>query len=776
MRDIERFLDRVVDNEGKDSSAAEIVSSQSIERPAQAALALSTEPQEPQEIKTNPLRSILRRWYLVLLIFVLVAGLGVTGIWIIMEPGYLIQGTLKVLSVQEDPLTGNMDRVNYGSLQTEAFSLLTPRMIDRVADDLGAQNLGFFSKNYDLGSRLLAKFGLERYINVKEPAWVLQDAIRVGIIKSGNLRDTELVAVTMKSMEPDEAKLIVNSFLENYRNISDSGDSRQTNEALRNLTDEKNQLFLKMEDARKRIRDAAAKYGNTELTMEQEMAARRYISLYERKSALEARHVNLDIQIEILESQEDLNLPVSQDTAGLNLYINADPTVQELTKNLVSLKRELIVAKQTLNENNPLVAEKRNLVSEFETQLNEMRNELEVKYYDLLKEQQSSLHETELAAARLELKRLTGEVKTLDEMLNQEDIEQRQVGQAHMEIQESQIQYTIDKDLYDQVSRRIKQIEMESNMESTIKLHSDAAVQSFEDKRLKMSAAAIAGGLGLGCLVAFLFDKRDKRLHLPEEIQQHIGNPLLGTICQADLRKELRTADKFIADYQAVRTNLALLNREGIPKKFAIVSPGSKDGKTTFCINLATSLAGAGKRILLIDGDLRRPNVMQALGIDLNSSGNQNTITDTNFNYTIYSVASTDLDVLVPEVRCMADPFELVSSPILADRIFQLGSRYDHIIIDTPPVLAFPDAVYLAHVAGTALVVTFCGRTYGPDLSESVSRLEKAGVNVLGTVMNNVPTDHGFHKYGYGYYQHYSSYQGNDQEPVLVCAAQDEGS
>ncbi len=767
MRDIEHFLDRVVDCEGADSSAAEIATIRGVEGPGQAAMAFNTEPSESQEVGTNPLRGILRRWYLVLLVFVFVAGIGVTGIWMVMEPGYLVRGYLQVLSMQEDPLTGSMNRVNYGSLQTEAISVLTPQMIDRVADDLGDGNLEFFAKNYDLGSRLLAKVGLERYISVREPARVLHEAKQVGVIKSGAIRDTELVAVTMKSMEPEEAKLIVNSFLVNYSNYFNHDDTSQSNEALRHLRDEKTQLRENMDNALKRIKKAAAQYGSTELTVEQEMAARRYSAIYERLSSLEARRVNIEIRLEILESQEDSNRPVSQDTAGLNQYINQDPTVQELTQDLVSLKRELIIIKQTLNEKNPLVTEKRNLVNDFERQLSEKRSDLKVQYYDLMKEQQSSLRQSELVATELELKRLKAEEERLSEMLNKEDIEKRQVGQASMEIQDSQFQFNLDKDLFNQVSRRIRQIEMESNMDPTIKVHSGAAVESFEDKRTKMSAAAIVGGLGLGCLVAFLFDKGDKRLHFPEEIQKHIAKPLLGTICKADLHKELRTEDRFIADYQAVRTNLALLNRAGIPNKFVVVSPGSKDGKTTFCINLATSLAGAGKHVLLIDGDLRRPNVMQVLGVESNTNGSQETVADADLNYTIYSVASSGFTVLAPEVHCMADPFELVSSPTLNDRILQLGTQYDHIIIDTPPILAFPDAIYLAHVAGSALVVTFCGRTKGPDLSESVSRLERAGVDVLGTVMNNVPADHSFYRYGYGYDHGYSQYHHNDQKRVL---------
>jgi Mrp family chromosome partitioning ATPase len=174
---------------------------------------------------------------------------------------------------------------------------------------------------------------------------------------------------------------------------------------------------------------------------------------------------------------------------------------------------------------------------------------------------------------------------------------------------------------------------------------------------------------------------------------------------------------------------------------------------------LATSLAGAGKSVLLIDGDLRRPSVMQTFGLNQGEQKSKSVNVGAGFDYTIYTVPSTELEVLVPELNCAADPFELLTSSILTDNIYQLGRDYDHIIIDTPPVLAFPDSTLLARMAGSALVVTFCGRTWGPDLAESVIRLEKAGILVVGTVMNNVPLNHSYNKYGYGYYRGYADFK-----------------
>jgi tyrosine-protein kinase Etk/Wzc len=94
----------------------------------------------------------------------------------------------------------------------------------------------------------------------------------------------------------------------------------------------------------------------------------------------------------------------------------------------------------------------------------------------------------------------------------------------------------------------------------------------------------------------------------------------------------------------------------------------------------------------------------------------------------------------------------MVVSPDLAQRISLLSQTYDHLIIDTPPVLAFPDALIWAKIAGAVVLVSFLGRTTAPDLAEAQLRLAQTRVQILGTVMNNVRQGQMYNRYRYGYY------------------------
>jgi tyrosine-protein kinase Etk/Wzc len=116
------------------------------------------------------------------------------------------------------------------------------------------------------------------------------------------------------------------------------------------------------------------------------------------------------------------------------------------------------------------------------------------------------------------------------------------------------------------------------------------------------------------------------------------------------------------------------------------------------------------------------------------------------------AIVSPGLHVLASDSQNTIDPYELLVLPSTAALINKLAERYDHVIIDTPPVLAFPDALILAQIAGSVILASFAGHTSGPDLKETRDRLAQINVRILGTVMGNVHLGHTYHRYGYHYY------------------------
>jgi Mrp family chromosome partitioning ATPase len=117
----------------------------------------------------------------------------------------------------------------------------------------------------------------------------------------------------------------------------------------------------------------------------------------------------------------------------------------------------------------------------------------------------------------------------------------------------------------------------------------------------------------------------------------------------------------------------------------------------------------------------------------------------------VYVLPSSGLHVLAANPRHMADPYELLTSSMAAEQIERLAREYDHLVIDSPPALAFPDALVWAKLADAVVLIGFAGQTTAPDLKEARERFARGRARVLGAVLSNVPIDQSLYRYTYTY-------------------------
>ncbi|MCP4451886.1 MAG: CpsD/CapB family tyrosine-protein kinase [Planctomycetes bacterium] len=360
----------------------------------------------------------------------------------------------------------------------------------------------------------------------------------------------------------------------------------------------------------------------------------------------------------------------------------------------------------------------------------------------------------QLNQTRTELIQTKEEEQSFKDLLEAEQLKLTEQGNASLDIKDMQFDVDLDMEIFDQLSRRIKQLELEKNRKPRITIVEDANRVRYEDKRIPYSAGMAMGVFGLGCLLALLIDKADKRLKEPEEVAALTNLPLIGTVANARTVKAAKFAEQIASDYQTIRTNLTLLGTSGMPKLLCVTSPGPREGKSSFSVNLATSLSKSGERVLLIDGDLRKPDTLRKMNFAHMTEQVSHVPIEGGSEYSIWTVDATGLDILVPNAGNRGDVYELIASPVMAHRIMTLSKKYDHVIIDTPPVLAFPDAIIWARMSGVAIMIGFAGKTTSNDLIEAKERLGQTSVQLLGTVLNNVKVSHGYQRYRYGYYDH----------------------
>ena len=186
-----------------------------------------------------------------------------------------------------------------------------------------------------------------------------------------------------------------------------------------------------------------------------------------------------------------------------------------------------------------------------------------------------------------------------------------------------------------------------------------------------------------------------------------------------------------------------------------IAGPGPSVGKSFVSVNLAAVLATNEKKVLLIDGDLRRGHLHEYLGIERENGLTEFVSGDIPIGDALHQTTVPGL-TLIPTGVLPPNPAELLLHKRFTNCLSVLASRYDHIIIDSPPILAVTDATIIGQMAGGTLMVLKAGEHPMREIELSVKRLQQANVNLRGILFNDVPAQN--RKYGAGRYHYAYAY------------------
>lgn len=222
--------------------------------------------------------------------------------------------------------------------------------------------------------------------------------------------------------------------------------------------------------------------------------------------------------------------------------------------------------------------------------------------------------------------------------------------------------------------------------------------------------------------------------------------------CQKIINKDTRFDVK--EAYNELRTNLMFSIPSSKTKVVSVTSSIASEGKSTTCLNTAISFADIYGKTIVVDCDLRRPNVDKLLGIG-NKKGLSNLlVNDCKFDEAVFKTEYKNLDALIAG-NIPPNPTELLSSDAMAKLIDELKEKYEYIFLDTPPINIVIDAsILVKHVDGVVVVVRQ-QMAEKKMLQEAVKKLKFANAKILGFVLNDVPSvnkRYATGKYGYSRY------------------------
>jgi capsular exopolysaccharide synthesis family protein len=290
------------------------------------------------------------------------------------------------------------------------------------------------------------------------------------------------------------------------------------------------------------------------------------------------------------------------------------------------------------------------------------------------------------------------------------------------------------------------------------------------------AALGLALGLLIGVAAAFVLNAFDPLLRSGDEASELLGVSLLGRLpapprrLRSSRRPILLNVDaaEYGEPYRKLRTNLDFANLTVAARSMIITSAVEREGKSTTVANMAIAFARAGRRVVLVDLDLRRPVIASLFGLELRPGITDVVAGGASIDEALFEVeASGAADSLSPpgggELLVMGagsstpDPAGFVSSAALGELLSRLQDRADVVLIDSPPLLPVSDALSTsAYVEGLVLIVK-AGAVRRDMLSEVRRLLENAPATVLGFVLTNAQQDP---SYGYDQYYYYRGYAG----------------
>ncbi len=725
---------------------------------------------EPPSPGINILQVVWRRKSLILLGGVV--GLIIGSLYLSRSvPIYQSGGQLMVIKKSNPPLLGANDPRNYyyeDYLATHTILLRSPLIIQKAVKKNQLSSLKMFGGSDPTGE-IIGSLGITR----------------------DNYGSSNILNLSYRGQVPEDCGTVLNAVIDSYKEFLEDAYKSVSSETLTQMTQVADQLqkTLKEKDnAYKEFQKNSPliywKGGEGSNPREALLAQihDRRLSLEPRKALLEAQLK--DIESALKEGKERSKLLAMIAAAQAKSAVNRDSG--HIDRTLVNLELQLSSLSLTLGKEHPQVVGLQlqiDRLKELESRSENLGNNKEkMKSGEFDRNDPIQVH---ILSLRQELEEINVQLRTFNELYQTEEKAARDISQYKEQDRRMQADIEQMRRLFVPISEDLQKIKLVLN------------VGGFEVRVL--AAPGPGGKVGpntfqgfmiailLGCLgglgLAYIAEVTDKSFRTPADIRRRLGLPVIGHIpllrpdaaptknAETGLDSSLctfHTPKSVQAEaYRGLRTALYFSTRGETHKIIQVTSPNARDGKSTMTANLAVCIAQSGKRVLVIDADMRKPRQHKifgspaTLGLSAVMAGNadpKEAIVETN----------------VPGVWVMpcgsrpSNPAELVTSPRFKELLESLRSDFDFILVDTPPLLAVSDpSVVAARVDGVILVIRVV-KNGQPNAERAREILSTLGARVLGVVVNGVGrgpggTSYDYNReynyyYDYGYSYGYGSY------------------
>ncbi len=593
----------------------------------------------------------------------------------------------------------------------------------------------------------------------------------LGMLSVQPIRGTDLVQVAFQTPIPALSAQLANGHAASYIRYGLDLRSQTNEEALAFLQKKLLELKERVESSEVALNTYRRDKGIISLSDKENIVVDRLADLNKRLTEAEAERISVEANVRTVHSGNYDVLP----------GMLKDPVVENLKKEIAKFESDQIQLAKEFKPGYPPL-------DKVTAQLDNLRNRLRVEIRNAIKTAESAYQTARTREAELRAKMQEQKTATLD-------------------LKDSAVQYAIlarevdtNKLLYDSVLQRMREMRVAADSQSTNIYVVDKAElpggPSYPDKRHSLLIAlflGLAGGVGL----AFLMDHLNSTFRTPDELERYIHLPNLAVVPDfmclngnghrygysygygarhlrppKDENGNLpakKTPSEIIIEqdpfsvvaesYRNLRSALLLAKADEPPKTIMLTSATRSEGKSTTLVNTAIVFAQMGARVLIMDGDLRRPRCHKILKMP-NEVGLAECLAGQIEAERVLRPTQVDNLFMITSGSKPPNPAELLGSKTMAATIAILREQFDYVFIDSSPVLPVSDALPLATMVDGVLMVVDGQKTPRQLVKDARARLTSPHIKMLGVMLNRVDVQEG--SYG-SYYGHYYNYYKHDE-------------
>jgi succinoglycan biosynthesis transport protein ExoP len=652
------------------------------------------------------------------------------------------------------------------------------------------------------------------FLNSKRPAYDLARALTVTRDRDktagGGNTNSQILNISFRCSYPEDCTAVLSTVISSYREFLDNRSqdaSKQTLDLIEKARDVLQNDLEKKEKAHDAFLEKTPSIWKSQLgtTLNQERLA----SLDAQRTALNTYLARLrttlnDVETalkqgrsyaELLEIVSSLpgQAPLMVVARGQKGSPSMGSSEETMTSTLIGLEQELIALQleegrllEDFGPEHPRVKSLRDRMQTVRALLSpsETPDVKTAEQNDRIRKAKENLVALRIGQLKQELARTERSLQSLNNLFKEEMNEARKI--FPLEVQEATYRKAIERSqtLYDTISQRLRELNVVSGSKGfeTQVITPPTEAEKISPRGSIVLPLSLFLGLLLGSGLAYLAELTDKSFRSAEDIRRRLGLPIMGIIPLIRIDDEVkenitenqggqaqpspilvswhRVSSREAEAYRGVRTSLYFSTHGQGRKVIQITSPNKGDGKSTLAANLAISIAQSGKNVLLVDGDLRRPNATKLFSIPSREAGFAAVLAGlAEPNEAIHQTVVPRLSVC-PAGPTPPNPAELLTSLRLREVIEWMRERYDYVIIDSPPLLAVTDPGVIGPQVDGAILTLRSTKKGRVEAKRAKEILDNLGVNVFGVVLNALDQSRNQEDYGYyGYYRYYEYHE-----------------